>query len=288
MRSTTRPWWRRWWVWAGALLLVTLLGLLLVPGSPAVRLLRQDTTWHAMEQRGVWRIGMDPSFPPFETLADDGAIVGYDVDLARAMAAQWGMEVEFVAIGFDSLIDALIAGKVDSVISALPLDPRLTKDIAYSAPYFEAGLRLAVPQASALATTDPSALAPDAFDPAALLDGQTVAVEWGSTGDMIGRRLTREGASLTLAQYPTPQEAVDALVQGQADALFVDNVTLREAQGQGAAVVAVGPALESSPYVIAMPLRADELHRNVADALAALQADGTFNQLESAWFGPRE
>ncbi|MEZ4714782.1 MAG: transporter substrate-binding domain-containing protein [Caldilineaceae bacterium] len=158
MRPTTCPWWRRWWVWASALLLVALLGLLLLPGSPAVRLLRQDTTWHAMTQRGVWRIGMDPSFPPFETLADDGAIVGYDVDLARAMAAQWDMEVELVAIGFDSLIDALIAGKVDSVISALPLDPRLTKDIAYSAPYFEAGLRLAVPQASALAATDPAAL----------------------------------------------------------------------------------------------------------------------------------
>ncbi|MEZ4559893.1 MAG: transporter substrate-binding domain-containing protein [Caldilineaceae bacterium] len=205
MRPTTCPWWRRWWVWASALLLVALLGLLLLPGSPAVRLLRQDTTWHAMTQRGVWRIGMDPSFPPFETLADDGAIVGYDVDLARAMAAQWDMEVELVAIGFDSLIDALIAGKVDSVISALPLDPRLTKDIAYSAPYFEAGLRLAVPQASALAATDPAALEPDAFDPGTLLAGRTVAVEWGSTGDMIGRRLTREGASLTLAQYPTPQ-----------------------------------------------------------------------------------
>ncbi|MEZ4580524.1 MAG: transporter substrate-binding domain-containing protein [Caldilineaceae bacterium] len=78
-------------------------------------------------------------------------------------------------------------------------------------------------------------------------------------------------------------------MRGEADALLVDNVTLLEAQGQEARpVVAVGPALESSPYVIAMPLRADELHRNVADALAALQADGTFNQLESAWFGPRE
>lgn len=276
---------RRRWAWIGGALLLLLLVIALLPDGPAARLLRQDATWHAMEQHGVWRVGVDPSFPPFETLDDAGNIVGFDVDMARAMAATWGLEVEFVAIGFDSLIDALIAGKVDSIVSALPLDPRLTKDIAYSEPYFEAGLRLVVPQASPIAVAADDA---DVFDAAALLDGHTVAVEWGSTGDMIGRQLTRDGAALTLAQYPTPQEAVDALVQGAAEALLVDNVTLREAQGQGAAIVAVGPALEGSPYVIAMPLRAHELHENVGTALETLRTSGAFDRLESTWFGPRE
>lgn len=266
---------RRWWAWVAGVLLLGVLVLLLLPGSPAAVLLRHDTTWRTMEQRGVWRVGMDPSFPPFETLDDQGRIVGFDVDLARAVAAEWGMDVEIVPIGFDSLIDALIAGKVDSIISALPLDPRLTKDIAYSEPYFEAGLRLAVPVDSTITSVEE-------------LNGHTVAVEWGSTGDMIGRRLTREGVTLSLVQFPTPQEAVAALTAGAADALFVDNVTLREVQGQGAAVVAVGPALESSPYVIAMPLRADELQRNVADALATLRTQGDLDQLEATWFGPLE
>ncbi|MEZ4580525.1 MAG: transporter substrate-binding domain-containing protein [Caldilineaceae bacterium] len=182
-----RPWWRRWWVWAKCAAAGGVARPLVAAGqsgraaaAPGHHVARHDAAGCVAHRHG-------PELPPFETLADDGAIVGYDVDLARAMAAQWDMEVELVAIGFDSLIDALIAGKVDSVISALPLDPRLTKDIAYSAPYFEAGLRLAVPQASALAATDPAALEPDAFDPGTLLDGRTVAVEWGSTGDMIGR-----------------------------------------------------------------------------------------------------
>jgi ABC-type amino acid transport substrate-binding protein len=276
---------RRRWAWIGGALLLLLLAISLLPDGPAARLLRQDATWHAMEQHGVWRVAVDPSFPPFETLDGAGNIVGFDVDMARAMAATWDMEVEFVAIGFDSLIDALIAGKVDSIVSALPLDPRLTKDIAYSEPYFEAGLRLAVPQTSPMVAAADGA---DPFDAAALLDGHTVAVEWGSTGDMIGRQLTRDGAALTLAQYPTPQEAVDALVQGAAEALLVDNVTLREAQGQGAAIVALGPALEGSPYVIAMPLRAHELHENVGTALETLRTSGAFDRLESTWFGPWE
>jgi polar amino acid transport system substrate-binding protein len=215
---------------------------------------------------------MDPSFPPFEQLDAEGRPVGYDVALVQAMAEEWGMEVEIVAIGFDSLIDALMAGKIDSIVSALPLDPRLTKDIAYSEPYFEAGLRLAVPNGSLI-------------DDEAALAGHTVAVEWGSTGDMVGRRLQRQGIEIRLAQFPTPQEAVDALLSDKdIDALLVDNVTLRQAQANGAPIHAVGPALESNPYVIAMPLRAGDLHRHVAETLARLQEDGVLDELEATWF----
>ncbi len=94
------------------------------------------------------------------------------------MAAAWGVQVEIVPIGFDSLLDVLQAGQIDSVVSALPYDERMTKDIAYSTPYFEAGIRLMVRADSTLAGAEQ-------------LTNQTVAVEWGSMGDMIGRRLQR-------------------------------------------------------------------------------------------------
>ena len=71
----------------------------------------EDRTWQMMQQRGVWRIGTDPSFPPFDQLDASGQPVGYDIDLARQMAADWGMQVEIVSIGFDSLLDALTSGQ---------------------------------------------------------------------------------------------------------------------------------------------------------------------------------
>ena len=80
--------------------------------------LRQDTTWQAIQQRGLWRVGLDPSFPPFELLDATGKVVGYDVALAEALAASWGGRVEIVAVGFDSLPDTLKAGKIDSIVSA--------------------------------------------------------------------------------------------------------------------------------------------------------------------------
>lgn len=265
------------WAWAlGALAFAAVATAALLPNSEKLitRLLAgRDQTWAAMEARGTWRVGLDPSFPPFEMLDETGAPVGYDVDLAREIAASWGMDVEVVALGFDSLLDAVKAGKIDSAVSAMPYDPRATRDYAYSSPYFEAGVRLVARDGSPI-------------DGVEDLDGRVIAVEWGSMGDMVGRRLQREGIAVTLAPYATPEEAITALTDDAAtDALLVDNVTLRQAQGAGAAIVAVGPALESNAYVIALPLTAPALQEKVEEALSQLRADGALDELESRWFG---
>ena len=246
---------------------------------------RRDATWQAMQARGTWRVGIDPSFPPFEMLDTDGQITGLDAELAQAIAAAWGLDAELVPVGFDGLLDALQAGRVDSVVSALPFDERMTRNVAYSRPYFDAGIRLAVRAGSEVESVE------------YLQSGEhAVAVEWGSTGDLIGRQLQRDGYALSLVPLPTPREVVDALRAGAAtggeavDAALVDNVTLKQAQYAGAGdatLVAVGPALESNPYVIAMPLRAVILHERVAEALDVLETDGALLELEAAWFGEK-
>lgn len=243
---------------------------------------RTDATWLAMQERGTWRVGLDPSFPPFEMLDEEGTPVGYDVALAQQIAAQWGMEVEFVAIGFDSLLDALQTGQVDSVVSALPYDPRATQNVAFSAPYFEAGVRLAVRQNSELAHLEIRTA--DDFAPA--LAGMRIAVEWGSVSDGVGRRLRETEPSIEVLPFATPEEAADALLNDRTmNALLIDNVSLRQRQGAGAPLVAIGPALEGNPYVIAMPLDAQTLHENVNSALQTLDATGATRGLTDEWFG---
>jgi polar amino acid transport system substrate-binding protein len=269
---------RRWLAVAGITALA--LGALLWftwPGleTPLAVLLRRDTTWQTMQSRGTWRVGMDPSFPPFQSLDSAGRPVGFDVELAQKMAREWGLEVEIVAIGFDSLLDALKAAKVDSIVSAYPYDPRLTRDFAFSQPYFDAGLRLVRRSADNLNAVDD-------------LHGKRVAVEWGSVGDMIGRKLQREGLDLTLVPFETPQAAVEAFVtRPELDALLVDNITLRQAQGQGLPLVAVGEPLESNPYVIVAPLRAAELQTQIDQALEELRQAGQLAELERIWLAQR-
>jgi ABC-type amino acid transport substrate-binding protein len=248
---------------------------LLWPGqeTPLSTLLRRDVTWQAMQARGSWRVGLDPSFPPFESLDANGVPVGYDVALAQELAEGWGLRAEIVAIGFDSLLDALQAAKVDAIISAYPYDPRLTRDVAFSQPYFDAGLQLAVPALSPIEST-------------ADLSGKRVGVEWGSEGDMVGRQLQREGRTLTLVPFETPQAVVDALTQGQdIDAALVDSITLRQAQALGAEVRAAGPHVTSNPYVIVVPRRAHQLLAQTNQGLERLRGAGILESLADEWFG---
>ena len=233
----------------------------------------EDEVWARIQRSGVWRVGMDPSFPPFESLDGEGQPIGYDVDLARAIAARWGVEVSFEGIGFDGLVAALWAHKADSVISALPVDPRLTRDVAYSIPYFEAGLLLVVAEG----TTDIAS--PDD------LAGRRLAVEWGSEGDVQGRELRRRLEGLTLLPFPLPQDALAAVVAGEADAALTDAISLRQFRRELGGLRAVGPPLVSVPYVVAVPRQAPKLLAAVNEALAALQEEGTLARLEEKWFG---
>lgn len=248
---------------------------------------KPDRTWQAMQDRGTWRVGLDPAFPPFETLDASGAPVGYDVDLARRMAAAWGMDAQIVAMGYDGLLDALRAGKIDSIVSALPLDPRLTEDVAYSPAYFDAGVFLVVRSDG----PGPSVTGP------ADLPGRTVAVEWGGAGDAVGRRLQRQAADAVSAQqisappisllpFETQEDALAALLAGDAETALIDGVTLRLAQGRGAPLRSVGPSLESNPYVIAAPINAQILSRQIAETLTQFEAEGVLDDLEKAWFSP--
>jgi len=257
-------------------LAIAALGLLaVIAGTLLWQSARQaeDEVWARIQRNGVWRVGMDPSFPPFESLDEDGRPIGYDVDLARAIAARWGVEVTFEGIGFDGLLAALWAHKADSVISALPVDPRMTRDVAYSTPYFEAGLLLVVAEE----TTDIAG--PDD------LAGRRLAVEWGSEGDVQGRELRRRLPEMTLLPFPHPRDALAAVVAGEADAALVDAISVLQFQYERGGVRAVGAPLVSVPYVIAVPRRAPRLLAAVNEALMALQEDGTLARLEEKWFG---
>lgn len=267
--SLRRGFERRPLLWIAVCIVALAVGgwLILRTGGPPV-----DGTWLRMQERGSWRVGMDPSFPPFETLDAEGAPVGYDVDLARELAAEWGLEAEIVAIGFDSLLDALLVDRVDAVISAFPYNARMTKDVHYSPPYFEAGVRLVVGAGAA-------------YEEVGDLEGGTVAVEWGSRGDAIARRLQREGAGFTRLPFESTEKAIEALVSGAGDALLIDGVTLRLAQGEGKRIRAVGAALDEDPYVIAVSIKAPKLQSALLQALATLEEEGRMGLLEERWFG---
>lgn len=232
------------------------------------RLFPSDPVWARVQRTGVWRVGLDPSFPPFEMVNEEGQVVGYDVDLARAIAEQWGVRVEFVGVGFDGLIDAVKAGRIDAAISAIPYDPLLTKDVRFSAPYFDAGWRIVVLRDASLRSEED-------------LAGKRVAVEWGSEGDVWARRLQRTQSDLALVLKPSLEEALAALRAGEADAAIVDGVIFQLYRKE---LRQVGETLSHEPYVIVVAMQAHRLHEEVNTTLETLEKSGVLDSLRRRWF----
>lgn len=257
---------------------IPLVGLvILVAGALIVRsILGREGTLREIQERGVWRVGMDPSFPPFENFdAVTGQAAGLDVDLAHAISDHWGIKTEIVSLGFDELLDAVAAHRVDAAISAMPIQPERTEEVRFSDPYVQAGVVLAVTMGSALAGP-------------ADLGGRRVAVEWGSQGEAAARRLRDDAETMfELLPRETVTLALDALVAGEADAAIVDAISLAT-HAQAARLVAVGAPLVSDPYIVAIPADAPDLLRAVNDALRALETDGTLDIIRARWLRPAQ
>jgi ABC-type amino acid transport substrate-binding protein len=259
--------------------IITLILLLVLTGLFLWWLLapRDDGALAEVQRRGALRVGLDASFPPFESIGPDGDIVGLDADIARAIAADLGVQAEFVNIGFDGLYDALLARRVDLVISSLPYDPRRTEDVAYTSNYFNAGQVL---------LTRPGE---EAIQDAAGLAGRSVAVEWGSQAHMEGLRLARELAKkspnpagkIRLERQATAVEAVDALLAGRVDAAIVDAPTAISASPQGLWLVTY---VSDEWYAGAVRLDSRRLLAEVNRSLARLEESGELAKMQARWF----
>jgi len=245
-------------------ILIPLLWLLFAP--------RDDGTLAEIQRRGTLRVGLDASFPPFETIDENGQIVGLDVDLARAIAADLGVEVELVNIGFDGLYDALLARRADIIISGLPYDPRWTEDVAYTRNYFNAG-QVLVTRADE-----------QTIEAAEDLAGRTVAVEWGSQADMEGRRLAEELEAITLLRQATAAETLASLFSGQADAAIVDGVTAQSAVPRGIKLLT---NLTDEWYAAAVHIESRELLAAVNQTLIRLEESGEMAEMQARWLADR-
>jgi len=241
-----------------------------------------DRVWSRVWETEVLRVGMDASFPPFEAVDAEGNLVGFDVELAREIAARLGaaadrdggdgVQVEFVAnLPYDGLYDALTAGRVDAVISALYLDPARTADFAYSTPYFNAGQVLVV-----------GARGED-ITGVADLAGHTLAVEFGSQGDVEARTWMGPLGGLVVVPCESAREALASVGAAEADAALVDHLSALQWIGAGADARIVGDPVTDEPYAVAVRRDSWQLLQAIESALEAMEADGTMDRLRRQW-----
>jgi polar amino acid transport system substrate-binding protein len=233
---------------------------------------RKEDPWLArVQEAGVLRVGMDPSWPPFEYVDPaQGEIVGLDVDLAREIGERLGVGVILVPSGWEGLYDALLAGQFDAVISALPYDPWRTEEVRYSISYFDAGPAITAHPGGGIAGTED-------------LEGRTVHVEFGSEGDVQARRLAKGMPDLEIVPHDTADEALAGADADPAAAAIVDAVSARLWIREHGTLQVVGERLYEEPYVIAVHARAASLQEAIDAALIEMRESGELEALRERW-----
>jgi len=232
-----------------------------------------DETWARIQREGTLRVGMDASYPPFEFVNEDEVFVGFDVELARELARRWGVTLALVNVHFDGLYDALKMDKFDLIISALPYDRTMTRDVLYSRSYFSAGQVL-------IARGDDQDL-----QSITDLDRRRVGVELGAEAHQLVRQLARDkGLSIEIVPQRELDQVVALLSRGLVDALVCDRVTAQGIVSGDSDLRLVGAPLTNEPYVIAARLDSPVLMERVNAGLDACQADGLLDDLGHRWF----
>jgi ABC-type amino acid transport substrate-binding protein len=229
--------------------------------------------WERVQESGVLRVGLDPTYPPF-AVATESDLWGLDVDLARDVAAELGLEPAFTYFGYDGLYDALATNQVDVLVSALVIQPERTRDFAYTAPYFDAGQILVVPTGSTIEA--PGDLA-----------GRRLAVELGAPGHVLAIDLARNLPDLEVLTRDSAADALDTVIDGRADAAIADGIGGRLALAERPSLTWLPPPMDSEPYAIVVRADDGELLKNLDDALDALRTRGTLEKLTDRWLNDR-
>lgn len=229
---------------------------------------QNDGTLARVQAVHVLRVGIDASYPPFGQIVDN-QIIGLDADIARTIGMQQGWTIQLVQVGYDGLYDALYTSAVDVLISALPFDP--ARGTAFTRPYFDGGQYLV----TRLDTAVPDSMA--------ALEGQSVAVEYGSAGDETARIWERRLHLLTVQRYDSTRGALDAVRAGKADCALVDHVSALQARHEMGDVQIGLTSVTPETYHVVTRAASLDLAEVLNATLEEMASDGTLAQVIRRW-----
>lgn len=211
-------------------------------------------------------VGMDLSYPPFETIDPSGKPVGVSVDLAHALGEKLGRPVRIENIPFAGLIPALNSRKVDCIISSMTDTPERRTAVDFSEPYLTTGIAL-------LAGKDSTLTGRDNLDE----KGRTIVVRQGTTGELWARANLK---NVQIVSVEKETSAVLEVMQGRADAFLYDQMSVwKNAQEQPGTTRPLLAPLREEKWAIAVRKGDEELRAHINEFLADFRAAGGFERL---------
>lgn len=207
-------------------------------------------------------VGTNAEFPPFEYL-DKGDIVGFDIDLVKAIGNKLKMDVVIKDMSFDGLIPALETNKVDVVIAGMTATDERKIAVNFSNPYYTANQVIILKDDNKDIKT---------FDD---LNGKLVGVMLGFTGDVV----VSEMKNVESKKYNASFAAIMELQNNKIDAVVLDSETALNYLKNNKGLKLADTSGEPEEYAIAISKKNTELLNKINTALDELKKDGTYESL---------
>jgi polar amino acid transport system substrate-binding protein len=222
----------------------------------------------------VYTVGTDAAYAPFESQNEKGEIVGFDIDVVKAIAAKAGIEVKFVNTPWEGIFNALGQGDRDLLVSAITITDERKQTMDFTAPYFDAAQLIAVKENSKVTKF-------------ADLKKLKVGVQTGTTGDeAVSKLLGKTNANIK--RFESTPLALKELESGGVDAVVADNgvVIHYVANNPGGKFKTVSDKeFVPEQYGIAVKKGNTELLEKLNKGLADIRADGTYDKIYAQYFG---
>jgi ABC-type amino acid transport substrate-binding protein len=224
------------------------------------------------------RVGLDGAYPPFSRVTPEGTAEGYDVEVANAVCARLTADCEMVVVGWNDLVPALLARRVDLTVASQPITEEARRRIEFSQPYHWIPPRFVGRLADRRSAPPPAGLA-----------GLTIGVRVGTIHAAWIAAAHREAKAVAFA---SEAEAVEALLDGRVDLVFGDSLGLYDVLERQRPLGRIGfvgtevrdPAVFGAGAGIGFRREDRALGLDVDRALGDLARDGTLDRLAGHWF----
>ena len=227
----------------------------------------EETTSDAAElttvNAGKLTMSTNAAFPPYEMTTDSGDFEGIDIEVAGAIAEKLGLELQVDDMDFDAALLAAQSGKSDMVMAGVTVTDERQKVMDFSDTYAEGIQSIIVPEDSDIASVDD-------------LTGKVIGTQRGTTGYIY---CTDDFGDENVMAFDNGLTAVQALNNGQVDAVVIDNAPAKEFVAANPGLKILDTAYAQEDYAIGVAKGNTQLLDAINGALEELQADGTLQSI---------
>ena len=218
---------------------------------------------------GKLTMSTNASFPPYEMVADDGSFEGIDVEVAGAIAEKLGLELVVDDMGFDAALQAAQTGKSDMVMAGVTITEERQAVMDFSDSYANGVQVVIVKEDSSIQTVDD------------LANANMIGCQMGTTGYIYCSDTPDNGGygEDHVTPYDDGAAAVQALVNGQVDAVVIDNMPAQEYVAANPGLKILDTEFANEDYAIGVAKGNTALLDAINGALAELKADGTLQSI---------